>query len=166
MANSTAVITDAFPGDERDMALGHQLVGGHRRVLHRADCRWPLGRDGPAPHLLRLGSDRAIRHSLGILESPGDRQGRGGPPGLAPAIYCSASLGCLLSGLSMPPALPGCLHELAQTPCARPAYRWCVSTPLWAGVYMLPLTAWFLIAGQASGWLSHRYRARPFATAE
>jgi EmrB/QacA subfamily drug resistance transporter len=38
------------------------------------------------------------------------------------------------------------------------------STPLWAGIYMLPLTAGFLIAGPASGWLSDRYGARPFAT--
>jgi MFS family permease len=37
-------------------------------------------------------------------------------------------------------------------------------TPLWAGVYMLPLTAGFLIAGPASGWLSDRFGARPFAT--
>jgi MFS family permease len=38
-------------------------------------------------------------------------------------------------------------------------------TPLWAGIYMLPLTAGFLIAGPLSGVLSDRYGARPFATA-
>jgi len=37
-------------------------------------------------------------------------------------------------------------------------------TPLWAGIYMLPLIAGFLIAGPASGWLSDHYGARPFAT--
>ncbi|MGH9089512.1 MAG: MFS transporter [Acidimicrobiales bacterium] len=37
-------------------------------------------------------------------------------------------------------------------------------TPLWAGIYMLPLTAGFLIAGPFSGVLSDRYGARPFAT--
>jgi MFS family permease len=37
-------------------------------------------------------------------------------------------------------------------------------TPLWAGIYMLPLTAGFLLAGPAAGWLSDRYGARPFAT--
>jgi MFS family permease len=37
-------------------------------------------------------------------------------------------------------------------------------TPLWAGIYMLPLTAGFLVAGPISGWLSDRYGARPFAT--
>jgi len=37
-------------------------------------------------------------------------------------------------------------------------------TPLWAGIYMLPLTAGFLIAGPISGTLSDRYGARPFST--
>jgi len=39
------------------------------------------------------------------------------------------------------------------------------ATPLWAGIYMLPLTAGFLIAGPISGTLSDRYGPRPFATA-
>jgi len=38
-------------------------------------------------------------------------------------------------------------------------------TPLRAGIYMLPLTAGFLIAGPMSGHLSDRYGPRPFATA-
>jgi MFS family permease len=37
-------------------------------------------------------------------------------------------------------------------------------TPLYAGIYMLPLTIGLLIAGPASGVLSDRYGARPFAT--
>ncbi len=37
-------------------------------------------------------------------------------------------------------------------------------TPLWAGIYMLPLTAGFLIAGPVSGWLSDKYGPRLFAT--
>jgi MFS family permease len=37
-------------------------------------------------------------------------------------------------------------------------------TPLWAGIYMLPLTAGFLIAGPVSGVLSDKFGARPFAT--
>jgi MFS family permease len=37
-------------------------------------------------------------------------------------------------------------------------------TPLWAGIYMLPLTVGLLIAGPTSGFLSDRYGARPFAT--
>jgi MFS family permease len=38
------------------------------------------------------------------------------------------------------------------------------STPLWAGIYMLPLTVGFLVAGPVSGWLSDRFGARSFAT--
>jgi EmrB/QacA subfamily drug resistance transporter len=38
------------------------------------------------------------------------------------------------------------------------------STPLWAGIYMLPLTLGFLIAGPGSGWLSDRFGTRPFTT--
>jgi len=37
-------------------------------------------------------------------------------------------------------------------------------TPLWAGIYMLPLTVGILIAGPISGVLSDRFGARPFAT--
>jgi MFS family permease len=37
------------------------------------------------------------------------------------------------------------------------------STPLWAGIYLLPLTVGFLVAGPLSGWLSDRFGARPFA---
>ncbi len=37
-------------------------------------------------------------------------------------------------------------------------------TPLWAGIYMLPLTGGFLLAGPVSGYLSDRYGSRPFAT--
>jgi MFS family permease len=38
------------------------------------------------------------------------------------------------------------------------------NTPLWAGIYMLPLTIGMLIAGPTSGVLSDRFGARPFAT--
>jgi MFS family permease len=38
-------------------------------------------------------------------------------------------------------------------------------TPLWAGIYMVPLTVGFLVAGPASGFLSDRFGARGFATA-
>jgi MFS family permease len=37
-------------------------------------------------------------------------------------------------------------------------------TPLWAGIYMLPITIGFLIAGPLSGTLSDRFGARMFAT--
>jgi MFS family permease len=38
------------------------------------------------------------------------------------------------------------------------------STPLWAGIYMLPITIGFLVAGPVSGALSDRFGSRAFAT--
>jgi MFS family permease len=38
------------------------------------------------------------------------------------------------------------------------------STPLWAGVFMLPLTVGFLLGGPTSGYLSDRFGARLFST--
>ncbi len=38
------------------------------------------------------------------------------------------------------------------------------STPLWAGIYMVPLTVGFLAAGPLAGHLADRYGARPFAS--
>ena len=37
------------------------------------------------------------------------------------------------------------------------------STPLWSGIYMLPMTLGFLLAGPLSGTLSDRFGSRPFA---
>ena len=39
-----------------------------------------------------------------------------------------------------------------------------IDTPLWSGIYLLPLTAGFLVAGPLSGWMSDRYGARFFAS--
>ncbi|HMK45045.1 MAG TPA: MFS transporter [Methanocella sp.] len=38
------------------------------------------------------------------------------------------------------------------------------STPFWAGIYMLPLSAGFVIMGPVSGWLSDKYGARWIST--
>ena len=37
-------------------------------------------------------------------------------------------------------------------------------TPLWSGIYLLPLTAGFVVSGPVSGWLSDRHGARAFAS--
>ena len=38
------------------------------------------------------------------------------------------------------------------------------ATPLWAGIFLLPLTIGFLVAGPVSGWLSDRHGARTLST--
>jgi MFS family permease len=38
-------------------------------------------------------------------------------------------------------------------------------TPLWAGIFLLPLTAGFIVSGPTAGFLSDRFGARGFATA-
>ena len=38
------------------------------------------------------------------------------------------------------------------------------ATPLWAGIYMVPLTVGFLVSGPIAGLLSDRHGPRPFAT--
>jgi MFS family permease len=37
-------------------------------------------------------------------------------------------------------------------------------TPLWSGIYLLPLTAGFVVSGPLSGWLSDKHGARVFAS--
>jgi MFS family permease len=39
-----------------------------------------------------------------------------------------------------------------------------IDTPFWAGLFMLPLVAGFVVSAPVSGYLSDRYGARPFAT--
>jgi MFS family permease len=39
-----------------------------------------------------------------------------------------------------------------------------IDTPLWAGIYLLPMTASFLVSGPVAGWLSDRYGARGLST--
>jgi MFS family permease len=42
-------------------------------------------------------------------------------------------------------------------------YRY-ADTPLWSGIYLLPLTFGFVVSGPVSGWLSDRHGARAFAS--
>ena len=55
-------------------------------------------------------------------------------------------------------------HHLAAGDLPAPARLHYSQTPLRAGIYLLPLTAGFLIAGPVSGYLSDRYGPRPFST--
>ena len=51
-ANSTAILTDAFPADQRGLALGHQPGRRDRRLVHRAGARRRAGRVGLARGVL------------------------------------------------------------------------------------------------------------------
>ena len=77
------------------------------------------------------------------------------PPATSPASRCRSRAGGLqfmlviwLQGIWLP------LHGYSFS-----------QTPLWAGIYMLPLTVGFLIAGPISGTLSDRIGSRGLATA-
>ena len=58
----------------------HQPGGRHQRLVHRPRPRRPARADPVAPHLLRLGADRALRHDLGLPQAA-----RGPPAGPRPA---------------------------------------------------------------------------------
>ena len=80
------------------------------------------------------------------------------------------------SGRSRPATSPGCSPPIGRGGLQFMLIIWLQGiwlplhgysferTPLWAGIYMLPLTGGFLLAGPVCGWLSDRYGARRFAT--
>lgn len=91
-----------------------------------------------ADPMLRLALFRIRAFTAGILSSMLTALGRGG---------LMFTLIVWLQGIWLP------LHGYSFS-----------QTPLWAGIYMLPLTGGFLLAGPISGYLSDRFGSRPFAT--
>ena len=67
MANSAAILTDAFPVGAPRLRPRHQPGRRHQRHLHRPAPRGPAGSDQLAPDLPGLGPHRALRHHLGLL---------------------------------------------------------------------------------------------------
>ena len=230
MANSMAILTDAFPADQRGMALGINqvaalagsfiglLVGG---ALAGTDWRavfWvsvPFGVLGTVWAYLRL--HEAGRRSPGGTDWVGNLTFAGGLVAVLVAVtYGIQPYGGHTMGWTRPLVLGllgGGLALLAlflavERRVAEPLFHldlfgirafaagnvagllasvgrgglqfmlilwlqgiWLplhgysfASTPLWAGIYMVPLTLGFLVAGPVSGWLSDRHGARPFAT--
>ncbi len=53
------------------------------------------------------------------------------------------------------------MRSARETPLHGYSYT---DTPLWSGIYMLPLTFGFVVSGPLSGYLSDRYGARAFAS--
>jgi MFS family permease len=230
MANSAAILTDAFPSDQRGMALGVNqiafqagsflglILGG---LLAAVDWRWvfllnvPVGIVGTiwAYVALRELGERHPAHidwagnatfaaGLGLLLigitygiSPYGNSAMGwGNPFVIGSIAGGIALLAAFVVIERRVAAPMFKLELfgiraftagnvAQLLSAiglgglqfllimwlqgiwLPLHGYSFEdTPLWAGIYMLPLTVGFVVAGPLSGWLSDRHGARLFAT--
>ena len=225
MANSSAIITDAFPSHQRGLALGLNMVSGiagsflglviggvlapvHWRYVFLVSV--PFSIFGTLWGYLKLHDLSPRRHhvmdwwgnitfALGLIgvlvaitygiQPYGDHvMGWTNPWVLASMIgglvllaifsvievrvahpmfhldlfriraFTFGNVASLLSGLGR-----GGLMFILIIWLPRHGYSF-ESTPLWAGIFMLPMTVGFLVAGPLSGWLSDRYGARPFAT--
>jgi MFS family permease len=230
MANSAAILTDAFPADRRGMALGINQIAGIAGqfiglvaggLLAAWDWRavfWvnvPIGAFGTVWAYRSLRETSGRQH--GRIDWPGNLTFAVGAGTLLLAItYGIQPYGGHPVGWSNPVVIGGLVTGVAllagfcviETKVADPMFRmglfkirafaagniagllsaiarggmqfmliiwlqgiWLplhgydfAATPLWAGIYLLPLTCGFLIAGPMSGYLSDRYGARPFAT--
>jgi MFS family permease len=230
MANSSAILTDAFPHDERGLALGINAVsaiagsfiglvlGG---VLAPVSWRLvflvsvPVGILGTVWSLWKL-EERGERHpakvdwwgnltfavgliavlvgiTYGIQPYGGHTMGWTNPAVLAELFgglavlgifavielraeepmfrlglfriraFTAGSIASLLASLGRGGLMFMLIIWLQGIWLPLHGYSFS-ETPLWAGIYMLPLTVGFLVAGPLSGWLSDRFGARPFAT--
>ena len=230
MANSSAILTDAFPHDQRGLALGLNQVAGIAGsfiglvlggVLGPIGWRYvflvsvPFGIFGAVWSVLKL-RELGIRRRARLDWWGNLTFAAGLIAVLAGITYGIQPYGGVAMGWTSPlviGAIGGGIAVLAafcliETRVAEPMFRlslfriraftagnvssllaglgrgglmfiliiWLqgiylpwhgysfARTPLWAGIAMLPLTVGFLIAGPASGWLSDRFGARPFAT--
>jgi len=231
MANSAAILTDAFPANQRGMALGINQIAGISGqfvglllggVLAAWDWRavfWvnvPIGLFGTVWAYLNLREVATTRRAkidwlgnamfalgagLLLVAITYGIQPYGGHPtgwtspfvlgGLAIGIvlliafcyyetkipepmfdmrlfriraFAAGNLASLLGAIARGGLQFMLVIWLAGIWLPLHGYNF-VDTPLWAGIYMLPLTAGFLIAGPISGILSDRYGQRLFATA-
>ncbi|MBN8866714.1 MAG: MFS transporter [Solirubrobacterales bacterium] len=230
MANAAAIITDAFPADQRGMALGINNVVAVTGMFIGlvlggllAPISWrmvflisvPFGLFGTVWSILKLeerGTRKAARidwagnvlFALGLIlvmtsvtygiRPYGDSPlGWGNPLTLA---FLGTGLACLIGFVAVERRVPDPMFRLDLfrirpftfgtfstflAAVARGGLMFMLiiwlqgiwlplhgydfeSTPLWAGIYMLPLTFGILLAGPVSGYLSDRFGARPFAT--
>lgn len=230
IANSSAILTDAFPEDQRGMALGINQVAGLSGSFIGlilggilAPIQWrliflvsvPVGLFGTVWAYLKL--REVPRRAKARLDWPGNITFAFGLIGIMVGItYGIQPYGGSTMGWTSPFVLGSLSGGVAllvafcfvETRVADPMFRlqlfriraftagslsslmasmgrgglmfiliiWLQGiwlplhgydfsrTPLWAGIYMLPLTLGFLLAGPVSGYLSDRYGSRPFAT--
>ena len=230
MANSAAILTDAFPTSQRGLALGINMVAGISGsfiglvlggFLSEVDWRlvfWvsvPIGALGTVWAYQSLRETR--RRSRARLDWWGNITfGVGLTAILAAIVYGIEPYGGHNMGWTNPWVLAGLIGGaailavfcLVETKVDEPMFnltlfrirafsagnaaQWLnaiargglqfmliiwlqgiwlplhgyayADTPLWAGIYLLPLTVGFLVAGPVSGYLSDRHGARAFAT--
>jgi MFS family permease len=231
MANSAAILTDAFPANQRGMALGINQIAGISGqfvglllggLLAAWDWRAVFWVNVPIGVWGTIWAYRSLREIATTKRAKIDWVGNalfavGATSLLAAITYGIQPYGGHTTGWTSPMVLTGLIGGVAvlvifgivETKIAEPMFQmglfkirafatgnaaslmssmargglqfmlviWLAGiwlplhgydytvTPLWAGIYMLPLTAGFLIAGPISGYLSDRYGARPFATA-
>src|SRR3954451_16717655 len=226
MANSTAILTDAFPANERGFALGVSMVAGISGsfiglvlggLLSEIDWRLVFWVNVPIGIVGTVWGYRSLREV--VARQPASVEwwgnvtfGVGLTAVLAAIVYGIEPYGGHSMGWTNPWVLLGliggallllvfCVVEsrVADTMfhlglfrirafSAGNAAQWLnavargglqfmliiwlqgiwlpqhgydyVQTPLWAGVYLLPLTVGFLVAGPVSGWMSDRFGAR------
>ena len=230
MANSSAILTDAFPSDQRGMALGINQVAGIAGsfiglviggLLGPLDWRLvflvsvPVGLFGTVWAYVML-EDRSERHpapidwwgnvtfaiglvavlagiTYGIEPYGGHVMGWTNPLVLLALIGGALTLAlfCIVESRVSEPMFHLPLFRLRAFSMGNfasflaslgrggmmfiliiwlqgiwlPQHGYSFDrTPLWAGIYMVPLTVGFLAAGPVSGILSDRFGARPFAT--
>ncbi len=230
MANSTAILTDAFPPEERGLALGTNMVaatagsfiglilGG---LLAPIDWRLvflisvPVGVIGTVWGVINL-KDKGVRTKAKIDWLGNATFAVGLISVLTGIVYGIEPYGKSTMGWTNPLVIAALVGGVAllglfvwiETKVSAPMFRiplfrirafaagnvaslmaalgrgglmfilivwlqgiWLpehgysfARTPLWAGIFMLPLTGGFLLAGPISGYLSDRFGARPFAT--
>ncbi|MEV6011034.1 MFS transporter [Streptomyces sp. NPDC051976] len=231
MANSAAIITDAFPARQRGMALGVNMVAGIAgsfiglvlggllaewnwrsifwvnvpigligtvwayRSLHETGVRRPAKMDWWGNITFAVGLTALLAGiTYGIQPYGGHTMGWTNPWVLAGLLGGAATLGvfCLVESRVAEPMFPlslfrnpvfaggnaaTLLGSIARGGLQFMLIIWLqgiwlplhgydyADTPLWAGIYLIPLTIGFLAAGPVAGYLSDRYGARLFAAA-